>query len=228
MAGQVKSASQQRTLLFGGIIAVAVVIGIVAIVISTTDARGGAKFDYDTIPQTFTEDGAPVLGDPAAPITIVEFADFQCPHCQTYTSTIAQVIENHVLTGEAKFEFRMFPSVDRQGFNFALIECSVEQGANFWVAHDIMFNMTSRGWNQTSSQEFANQVNVSYGELLNCASDAEQWVVDATLGQQAGVSGTPGMRVRYNDGPLQAIPGAERGGPSYTVIRAAIEQANGL
>ncbi|MEL6151948.1 MAG: thioredoxin domain-containing protein [Chloroflexota bacterium] len=228
MVDQIKKSNQQRLLIFGGIIAVAVIIGIVAIVISTTDARGGAKFDYDTIPQSFTEDGAPVLGDPEAPITIVEFADFQCPHCQTYTGTVAQVIENHVLTGEAKFEFRMFPSVDRQGFNFALMECAVDQGANFWVAHDIMFNMTSRGWNQTSSQEFAERVGVSYGDLLNCAGDAEQWVVDATVGQQAGVSGTPGVRIRLNDGALQPLPGGERGGPSYPVIRAAIEQANGL
>jgi len=227
MTEKVKNSNRQRALLFGGIIAVAMIVGVAAIIISMTGARGGAKFNYDEIPQSFTEDGAPVLGDPNAPITIVEFADFRCPHCQSYTSVMADVIENHVITGEAKLEFRMFPSIDRNGFNFALVECAVDQDANFWEAHDIMFNMTARGWHQSSSQEFANQVDVSYGELLNCASDADQWVTDATIGQRAGVSGTPGIRIRLGDGQLQPISQQHAsGGPSYPVIRAAIEQAN--
>jgi protein-disulfide isomerase len=227
-ASKPKNGNSQRTLLFGGIIAVAVIIGIAAIIISSTGGTG-AKFDYSSIPQSYTEDGAPVLGNPDAPITVVEFADYRCPHCQSYTSVMSDVIENHVVTGEAKLEFRMFPSVDRQGFNFALIECSVEQGANFWEAHDVMFNMTSRGWNQTSSQQFADQIGVSYGDLLNCASNAQQWVTDAQVGQRAGVSGTPGIRIRFGDGQLQPIsPQHTSGGPGYAVIRAAIEQANGL
>ena len=49
-------------------------------------------FDYSGIPQTRSDDGAFVLGEADAPITIVEFADFLCPHCQTYHATMQKVI----------------------------------------------------------------------------------------------------------------------------------------
>ena len=92
--------NKQRLYILGGGVAVAVIIAIIAIVATTSGGRvRGAKFDYSEIPQSFTDDGAPVLGDPNAPITIVEFADFMCPHCQEYTETIGRVIEEHVITG---------------------------------------------------------------------------------------------------------------------------------
>lgn len=222
--------NRQRMILFGGIIAAAVIVAIVAIVFSTSGASvRGAKFDYSQIPQSVTADGAHVLGDPDAPITVVEFADFRCPHCQSYTSTIARVIENHVATGEAKLEYRYFLTSDgaNQGFSSRLVECSVEQGANFWVAHDVMFDLTSRGWNQTSSQDFANRLDISFGDLLNCVNDATQYQTDMRLGQSNQVTGTPAIRIRYGDGPLQPIsPQHVSGGPSYSVISAAINQAN--
>jgi protein-disulfide isomerase len=187
----------------------------------------GAKFDYSDIPQSVTDDGAHVLGDPDAPITVVEFADFRCPHCQRYTEVVEQVIENHVMTGEAKFEYRFFPTTDRQGFTARLVECAVEQDANFWEAHDVMFGLTSRGWTQTSSQEFANILDLNYGELLNCVNSADQVDRDARIGVNAGVTGTPAVRVRYGDGELQPIgPQYTGGGPPYSVIQAAIERAN--
>lgn len=223
------SKNQQRFALLGGIVVVALIIAGAVIAFSTSDAAvRGAKFDYSSIPQSVTEDGAHVLGDPNAPITVVEFADFQCPHCQRYTEVTSQIIENHVMTGEAKFEYRYFPTTDRQGFTARLVECSVEQGANFWVAHDVMFGLTSRGWTQTSSQEFANILDLSFGELLNCVNSADQIDTDMRVGVNAGVTGTPAVRIRVGDGDLQPIaPQYEGGGPPYTVIQAAIQSANG-
>ena len=58
---------------------------------------------FADIPQSRTEDGAFVLGDPDAPVTIVEFADFMCPHCQAYQTTVNRFIEQYVATGQAKF-----------------------------------------------------------------------------------------------------------------------------
>jgi len=217
-----------RVAVFGGIIAAGVIVAIAAIFISTRNASGGgARFDYDSIPQSVTDDGAPVLGNPDAPITIVEFADFMCGHCQEYTSVIDQLIEEKVVTGEAKFEFRMFPSVDRNAITFRLVECATEQDPGiFWTAHDVMFDLTKRGWNQNSSTEFANRLNLNSGEMFNCISEADQWTVDATLGQQNGISGTPGIRIRLNDGELEPISGFDRGGPSYSVLETTIDAAN--
>ena len=63
------------------------------------------------------------------------------------------------------------------------MECAVDQNPDiFWEGHDIMFDLNQRGWNQTSSQEFANRLNVNYGEMLNCVEDAEQVLTGCASG----------------------------------------------
>jgi protein-disulfide isomerase len=56
---------------------------------------------YAHIPFSHTDDGAPVLGNPDAPITIIEFADFACPYCQRYEPTMQVFIDTYVATGRA-------------------------------------------------------------------------------------------------------------------------------
>lgn len=223
---------QNRAAIFGGIITLGVIVAAVAIFLSTRNAAGqGARFDYDTLPMTRTEDGAFVIGNPDAPITIVEFADFLCTHCQTYTDVVDRFIEEQVLTGAAKFEFRMFQTADSAGVTFRLMECAVEQDETiFFAAHDVMFDLTKRGWNRTSSQDFANQLGLNYGELLNCVGDNRntwQFMTDTRLGANAGVSGTPAVRIRINNSNLQPISAEYvRGGPSYAVLAATVQAAN--
>ena len=65
--------------------------------------------------QTFRRaDGGFVLGDPKAPITIVAFEDFLCPHCQNYQTNVDTYIEEYVRSGQAQFEFRFYPLVNPQ------------------------------------------------------------------------------------------------------------------
>ncbi|NPA06472.1 MAG: thioredoxin domain-containing protein [Chloroflexi bacterium] len=82
-----------------------------------------------------------VLGDPDAPITIVEFSDFQCPHCQHfYRDVEPKLIEALVLPGKAKFMYRsMGKFIGEESLLAAeALYCAEEQGA-FWPYHDILF-----------------------------------------------------------------------------------------
>ena len=194
---------------------------------SAVSAEG--KFDYSTIPQSTTEDGAQVLGNPDAPVTIVEFADFMCPACQQYSSTMERVIEDFVLTGQAKVEYRYFLTVDRTGFVATSVICAVEEGANFWMAHDVMYDLAAQGGREIDARAFAQRLGLDYANLLDCVAESsnEQIVTDIQLGQQAGVTGTPGIRVRFDDGPLRVLaPQFESGGVPYEAIRALVEKAN--
>ena len=88
----------------------AVTIALVAIVVSTNNTPVASLDAYDNIQQSRLADGGFVIGSPDAPITIVEFADFACPHCQDYSSTMKQLVEDYVATGMARLEYRMFVS----------------------------------------------------------------------------------------------------------------------
>lgn len=104
--------------------------------------------DFSAVPQLRTDDGGFVLGDPDAPVTIVEFSDYLCGHCQNYESVARQFIEEYVLTGQARFEYRFFPVIDQQWSPTLarMTECSeLLAPGSFWKAHTIMFDLAAEG-----------------------------------------------------------------------------------
>lgn len=195
---------QRRNLLILGGIAAAVVIGIIAVVLLS--GATGASIDYSTIEQTRLDDGGFVLGDPEATVTIVAFEDFLCPHCQRYQATVKDFIEQYVETGRAQFEYRMLPAVDPTFSQLTgqFAECAPEQGVSFWTAHDELFALaSSERFSNSTSRTFAENLGLNYAELLECASDADQVFTDSQLANRLGVSGTPTVGYRINNGPIQ-------------------------
>src|SRR5690606_3161075 len=94
------------------------------------------------------EDGAFIMGDPDAPITLIEFTDFACPHCQRYQPTIDQFIATYVNTGRARLESRVFPTAGGQqtAVAAAAAECADEQVAGaFWQARELLFAYAMAG-----------------------------------------------------------------------------------
>jgi protein-disulfide isomerase len=224
--------SQRRNLTFVVIIGIVAVLAAGAIIMISSNSATSSSRDYSTIPQSRTDDGAFVLGYEDAPITIVEFADFTCPHCQEYAETMHRFIDEFVTTGKAKFEFRMFPIVHPQYADFTaeLAECTAELSpGSFWNAHDLIFQLAGAGRYDAMGRLVAERFGLDYSALLECASDARQHVTDMNLGQQVGVQGTPAVLVRYGDQPLSWINlnGQEysRGGVSYNVLSEVVQGA---
>ncbi|MXX51748.1 MAG: thioredoxin domain-containing protein, partial [Chloroflexi bacterium] len=69
---------------------------------------------YADIAKTRAPDGAFVLGEADAAVKLIEFSDFLCGSCQRYEPIIADFIRDYVLTGQAQFEYRIFPVIDPQ------------------------------------------------------------------------------------------------------------------
>jgi protein-disulfide isomerase len=189
--------------------------------------------DVSSIPQERTSDGGFVLGNPNAPITIIEFADFACPHCQEYHPTVTQFLQDYVATGKAKFEYRVFPTAGGQlsYYTGQLLECAENQKAgSFWKGYNLMFNYATSGrYTQDVGRLLANDEGLNYSELLTCTSNAQQVQTDVNFGTQSGVTGTPATMVRYNDGPAQFISYNGRtynqGGAPYAVLSAITDAA---
>lgn len=79
------------------------------------------------------------LGDPQAPVVIEEFSDFLCSHCGTFhRSTLEQIVEQYVATGQVYFVFNTFPLRQDTIPPAHASMCASEQG-NFWQYADILF-----------------------------------------------------------------------------------------
>ena len=86
--------------------------------------------------------GAPTLGRADAPVTMIEFSDFECPFCQRYfKSTLPEIKRDYVDTGKVRYVFLDFPleqmhAKARKAGEAA--HCAAEQG-KFWEMHDMLF-----------------------------------------------------------------------------------------
>ncbi|MCB9450089.1 MAG: thioredoxin domain-containing protein [Anaerolineaceae bacterium] len=190
--------------------------------------------DYSQIEQARLDDGGYVLGSPDAPITIVEFSDFLCPHCQEYEPVIEQFVRDYVATGQARLEYRMFPVIDAQlsVLTAVMVECAdtINPGS-FWDAHAAMFELLSlQRYNTLTPFRFAARAGLDFDALSECvAITSPQITVDAALGDSVGVTGTPAVRMRLGDGELVPVEYEgtvyDRGGVSYDILAAVTEAA---
>jgi protein-disulfide isomerase len=213
------------------IIVGAIVIIVVAVIAVFLIARGGnpsGDVDVASIAQSRAADGGFVLGNPDAPITVIEFADFGCPHCQEYHPQITQYLQDYVATGKAKFEYRVFPTaggmLSQQTGQY--LECAEQQqpGA-FWKGYNLMFGYAFSGrYTNEVGRLLASDLGINYSEMLSCASTATQVQTDIAFGSSAGVTGTPAVLVRYGDNPAEFVSYNGRtynqGGVPYTVLAA--------
>lgn len=218
-------ANRQGIVILGVVVIVVVVVALIAILLSGN--RSG-EVDVSSIPQSRTTDGGFVLGNPDAPITVIEFADFACSHCQEYHPTITKFLQNYVATGKAKFEYRIFPTAGGQlsYYTGQYLQCAEEQKTgSFWKGYNLMYNYALTGRYTTEvARTLATDLGLNYSQLLTCADTASQVQTDISFGQQSGVSGTPAVLVRYSDGPAQFVNFSGRtyssGGPPYDVLAA--------
>jgi protein-disulfide isomerase len=145
-------------------------------------------------------DNAYSIGDPAAPITIVEFTDFQCPFCgRHFNQTYPQIVEKYVKVGTVFYVFKDFPlnSIHPQAAKAAeAARCAGDQGA-YLELHDLLFARQAQ-WSGREPDElfigYAKELGLD-GELFAGCLDSGQHAaaIEADLqdGLALGVNGTP-------------------------------------
>ncbi len=141
-------------------------------------------------------EGFPAYGPQDAPVTIVEFSDFQCPYCSRVNPTLAQVKQNY--GGKIRLVFRQFPlpiHSDAQKAAEASL-CAYEQG-KFWEMHDAMFaSQRQLGVDQLKAKAAELGLDAeAFGACLDGGEYADEVAKDLAAGQEAGVTGTPAMFV---------------------------------
>ncbi len=141
-----------------------------------------------------TNDDA-VKGDENAPVTIIEFSDFECPFCtRFYQNTLSLLEEKYILTGKVKFVYRDFPLSFHKNAQKAAeaAECAGEQG-KYYEMHDKLFENGVSGGTD-SFKEYAQDLGLDTTQFNDCLDSAKMELEvqkDFSDGSAAGVSGTP-------------------------------------
>lgn len=152
----------------------------------------------NTLPQPTSdvgEDDDAVMGDKNAPITIIEFSDFECPFCgRFYSQTLTQIKTEYIDTGKVKLVYRDFPlSIHPSAQKAAeAAECVREQGGDeaFFEMHDVIFEKQA-SLSVSNLKVWAQDLGYDINSCLDSGKFRSEVQNDFSDGQAAGVSGTP-------------------------------------
>jgi protein-disulfide isomerase len=195
----------------------------IALGFSLADGRTGARVVYSG---AMTEvEGRSAHGPDDAPVTIVEYTDYECSFCRRYNRLVLPEILA-AYDGEVRYVVRHFPLV---GIHPAAVGAAVaavcaEQQGHFWEYHDLLFAQ-EKGLSPESLLAYADEAGLEEGAFRECVeSDEPAKVVqdDMERGATYGVRGTPAFfingRVVFGAQPLEAFK---------RTIDAALEEAAG-
>lgn len=149
----------------------------------------------------------PFLGDEDAPVTVVEFSDYECPYCaRHYSQSFDKLVEEYVETGQVKLVFKDLPleSIHPNATKAAVIaECAYDQGGNeaYFAVHNRIFdNMVAQtgGLSEENVFSWIADTDLNIEELRACADEnrtIDRVSKDAQQAMSLGVQGTPGIFV---------------------------------
>lgn len=154
-------------------------------------------------------DAAKVLGSPMAPVTIVEFSDFQCPHCAAANPELHRIVSEQ--QGRVKLVFKHYPlpSHTRAEPAARAAEAAARQG-KFWEMTDLLFTR-QHAFEDADLEKYAEQVGLDMARFrADWASEdvAKMVAADRAEGEAAKVEGTPTLYVngRKFEEPFKALP----------------------
>ncbi|HKZ71918.1 MAG TPA: DsbA family protein [Nitrospirota bacterium] len=171
----------------------------------------------------------PVKGDLNAPVTIIEFSDFQCPYCgRFFKSTLTEIERDYIKTGKVRYVFRDFPlDFHKQAPKASeAANCAGEQG-KYWEMHDKLFE-NQNALMVDKLRQYAAEVGLESGPFDACLDSgkyAEEINRDVEDGKKAGVSGTPSFFIGKSQGPGKEITGKRIvGARPYESFKQVIDQ----
>ncbi|MCA9999828.1 MAG: DsbA family protein, partial [Anaerolineales bacterium] len=155
-----------------------------------------------------TETAVFAVGDPNAPVEIIEYTDFQCPFCQRhFLQTFPQIKAQYIDTGQVYYVFKDLPltTIHPQAFLAAeAARCAADQGA-YLEMHNLLF--TKQGeWSGSSAAataftDYASQLGLDRDTFSACLTNhAQETAVQADMDEAIGfgISGTPAFFVNGN------------------------------
>jgi protein-disulfide isomerase len=141
-----------------------------------------------------------VLGNPDAPVTVLEYGDFECPYCAAAAPVLRQLVEES--QGQVKLVFRHFPLADAHPHALTAALAAEAAGAQdaFWPMHDLLFARQDR-LSDVALRAYAEELGLDGSRVVGEAAQefAGKVAADFAAGLEDEVAGTPTVVV---DGEL--------------------------
>ena len=179
-------------------------------------------------PQQEFENGSPALGSESAPITIVEFGDYQCEACYAWFHTTRDtLIDNYVETGKVKLIFVDLPFLGRDSPMAAQASYCAEDQGQYWEYHTMLYTFQDghpdSGWaDRDRLNSFAFSLDMNIDEFNDCMDSSKyKNRVKANYDEAVknNVQSTPTFIIISEDGKKEQFSGAQ----PYSVFSATIE-----
>ncbi len=189
-------------------------------------------------PVKVSVDNDAVLGDKNAPVTLIEFSDYECPFCKRhFTDVYPQIKKDYIDTGKLKLVFRDFIAVPAHNPLATLeamsAECSRDQGGDtaYYKYHDELFKKTTSNGNGVAVDQLpiiAKGLGLNVGKFQQCLDSnkyKDEVNKDIADGQKVGVNGTPSFFVGKSTQDGVILGTIVVGAQPYSAFKTAIDQA---
>ena len=174
------------------------------------------------------ENGSPLLGSESAPVTIVEFGDYQCEACYLwFHTTRSTLIDNYIETGKAKLVFVDLPFLGRDSPKAAHASYCAEDQEKYWEYHTILYTFQDgppdSGWadrDRLNSFAFSLDMNMDeFNECMDSSKYKKRVKANYDDAVRNGATQTPTFILVSSDGTTKKLGGAQ----PYSVFAATIE-----
>ncbi|MBI5698575.1 MAG: DsbA family protein [Thaumarchaeota archaeon] len=218
------SKSKSKFIGIGIIVSIAAIIGVAA-------ATGGINLS-PTLTSIDTTNASPVLGSESAPVTIIEFGDYQCTYCQKWNQNTKPLVEQeYIRTGKAKLIYVDFPIVGADSLDaHAASYCADEQGL-YWKYHDFVYKNQgheNNGWARSENlKDLAAMIPGLDTEKFNQCVDSGKYdnrvQNNKNIATKSGAKSTPTFMILGPDNSGTQISGAQ----PYSVFQSVINEKLG-
>ena len=194
-----------------GVIVIAIIVGIVAsLSVSTSET---VNLDMGRTHGTIsTAMGSPILGDPSAPVTIVEFGDYQCHQCfNWFHNTKPELTRDYIETGKANLVFVDLAFLGSDSPKAAQASYCAEDQEMYWDYHDLLYTSQEPkidgGWADSERlKAFAFSLGLDmelFESCLDSGKYSKRVQYNIQQAREHGVRGTPGFFIVGPDGQQQ-------------------------
>jgi protein-disulfide isomerase len=194
-----KAAKRKKQVTVFGVAGVAILLAAALILVPRLGGGETGAISIAPDPVANIANSGQTLGDPNAPVKVVEWANYQCPFCnQFWQSSESTFLNDYIKTGKVQFEYKDLTFGWQESIDASeAATCAADQG-KFWQYHDTLFKNqkaeNSGGFSRSRLKTMASDMGLDMGKFNDCFDGhktADQVQASDQAGAQQKIAGTP-------------------------------------